>query len=1046
MTPDARLRLPREPYPGLRPYLDFEAALLFGRDRQVGEIVDRLAATQFVAVLGGSGSGKSSLVTAGLIPRLRSYGIPGAGDLWLAMSFTPGTNASGTEVAQRSNSPVTALARRFAALLQSRGSEQADAQRLTEIADVFRQEAGFARLVDTYRHELDVPPGLEADDARLLIVLDQFEEIFHPTNRDVDDARLLVERVLDHFYNPHPRCYVVVTMRSEFLNECAAFLELPDAINKSSYLVRRLDDSELHDVITGPAQRFLRLAARSNPDRTLPHQVQFEASVVQRVLHDASAIAGDPDHLPLLQHLLARLWQAALEREDIGALVPSRVTDSDLARAVNASDGDPQPLDPSVNTLRACVEHWPERVYQWLDAPNRAALEALLRQLALRDPNTGQYSQQRLDVDDAARLLGPGKTSLDVRRLLAEGFLGGVDYLFWNDEDPLRTTVKVSHESFIRGWTRFRALVDDEARRSEDSLELLRRGADWAEAGKSDDLLLEPNELRRLATEWQRARLANAASQQHAARLLQLQRGGGALAAHVPQLGDFVERSLQRQRQGQRRRRVAQFVVLAALFFGFVPTGLFATFVQGPSLRRLELFFDAANLANTAGPKPDTLGAFDDTRLQILLRAAANLDSARTGVGAGTMGNSQWLIDKLSWLPPVQRQADLLRAVGAQSEVPVNAQLRSLMGTAVWRAALRGDRMLLEPPQRLTTHCTNAQAESTPGVLFVAAHAGAPPSAWRRALFVAERAASDRSLELLSATFQPSSARCLSGGAVAFMPAALDARVVFDATLNHVAYSLGDGAGEPTVVVQQVDWQADPSGRVLNLRRNAIATLTEAAAAARLRSQTGSGRLAIATTWQEVGGRGMAIGGSDWRVVAARASRLLGPIDRTALQTLVPAAPDAPCDQLLAGQALRPGWQAQAFAANERCIVVESGPAEQGSGPEQIEVSVALYPEPTPDMRQRVVAPIAVVPSYARLNAESDLRAARWSFGTRGAQAGWLVLELPGGDGDEAINGKGAPSTNGPIGLPLSTCALWRLGTTLMPAQFAVNNSGCNSP
>ncbi|MFO1286082.1 MAG: hypothetical protein U1F49_05855 [Rubrivivax sp.] len=53
------MRLPREPYPGLRPFLDFEAALLFGRQRQVGEILERLAATQFVAVLGGSGSGKS---------------------------------------------------------------------------------------------------------------------------------------------------------------------------------------------------------------------------------------------------------------------------------------------------------------------------------------------------------------------------------------------------------------------------------------------------------------------------------------------------------------------------------------------------------------------------------------------------------------------------------------------------------------------------------------------------------------------------------------------------------------------------------------------------------------------------------------------------------------------------------------------------------------------------------------------------------------------------------------------------------------------------
>jgi energy-coupling factor transporter ATP-binding protein EcfA2 len=263
---DARKRLPREPYPGLRPFLDFEAALLFGRERQVREVIDRLNTTQFVAVLGGSGSGKSSLIHAGVVPELRSFGIPGAGDLWLPMTCTPGTNVTVADSDARRHSPVTRLARRFAGLLKPRGDEAADNARINDIADVFRQEAGFARLMDAYGPELAVPPGPDPGEARVLFVLDQFEEIFHPTNKGVADATLLVERMLDHFFNPHPRCYVVLTMRSEHLNDCAAFLELPDAINKSSYLIRRLDDGELRDAITGPAQRFLRLVARSQAD------------------------------------------------------------------------------------------------------------------------------------------------------------------------------------------------------------------------------------------------------------------------------------------------------------------------------------------------------------------------------------------------------------------------------------------------------------------------------------------------------------------------------------------------------------------------------------------------------------------------------------------------------------------------------------------------------------------------------------------------------------------------------------------------------------
>jgi len=174
----------------------------------------------------------------------------------------------------------------------------------------------------------------------------------------VDDAELLVERVLDHFFSPHPHCHVVLTMRSEHLNDCAAFLELPDAINKSSYLIRRLDLEELRGAITGPAQRFLRLAARSNdPSLPLPEQVVFEDDVLARLLRDVQAITHDPDHLPLLQHLLARLWEAALEREEMDVAVPARITMPDLVRAVNAAArGDGAPLDDKVNTLRACVE------------------------------------------------------------------------------------------------------------------------------------------------------------------------------------------------------------------------------------------------------------------------------------------------------------------------------------------------------------------------------------------------------------------------------------------------------------------------------------------------------------------------------------------------------------------------------------------------------------------------------------------------------------------------------------------------------------------
>jgi hypothetical protein len=175
-----------------------------------------------------------------------------------------------------------------------------------------------------------------------LLVIDQFEELFHPTNCDdsgrmIEDGRLLVERIIDHFFAPHERCYVVLTMRSEHLNDCAGFLELPDVINQSSYLVGRLNDAQLKEAIVEPARSYLRVRQReARADDLLPPDITFaEDPVLNRLLRDVQRIAHDPDHLPLLQHVLSRTWDAALARCDAQAL-PEVIVADDLARAVRA--------------------------------------------------------------------------------------------------------------------------------------------------------------------------------------------------------------------------------------------------------------------------------------------------------------------------------------------------------------------------------------------------------------------------------------------------------------------------------------------------------------------------------------------------------------------------------------------------------------------------------------------------------------------------------------------------------------------------------------
>ena len=562
-TRTAALRLPTEPYPGLRPFLDHEAALLLGRGRQVREIIERLRETHFVAVIGGSGSGKSSLIRAGVVPELRGFGIAEAGDYWIPVVCTPGTTLppDATETANaaagpKAQTPITRLAWKFSQLLAATGSPDGDAQRRAEIAAVFRQEAGFARLVKAYSERLPAR-GPDNQNARFLFVIDQFEELFHPNNHDNADAHVLIEAVIDHFFNPHPRCYVVLTMRSEHLADCAGYLELPDAINKSSYLVRRLDERELREAIVGPAKVYLRLLQRRGaaPGTTLPDDVEFDADVIARLLADVKRITSDADHLPLLQHVLARTWQAACQREQRPCdQVPARLIWADLEHAVAPCSEQPSGwlhAQTGANILRLSLENQAEAVYRQRDELQRARIDVVLRHLAFKDPNNGLYSQQRLDVDDPHLFEGIAQPRRPLRELLERGFLDTVNYLFWDQENPERVTLKVSHESFIRGWLHFRTLVDAEAERFDEFVGVLRKCAMWSER---PEYLLEASELVRLDSCGLSAVFANRGERRDWFRVLLQYRDGERLAKVEPQIDAFIAASRARQQAQEQER------------------------------------------------------------------------------------------------------------------------------------------------------------------------------------------------------------------------------------------------------------------------------------------------------------------------------------------------------------------------------------------------------------------------------------------------------------------------------------------------------------
>ena len=209
------------PYPGLRPFNVDELHLFFGREEQTDELLRRLRATRFLAVVGLSGCGKSSLVRAGMIAALQSGFLVGAGSRWRIAIMRPGEDPMG----------------RLAAVLVDEGGLAGDGSDRESAASALGAtlRRGPLGLIEAL-HEIPLPEA-----TNLLVLVDQFEEIFRFRRKgSSDDADAFVSLLLASVEQRELPIYVVITMRSDYFGDCAAFIGLPEALNKSQYLTPRL--------------------------------------------------------------------------------------------------------------------------------------------------------------------------------------------------------------------------------------------------------------------------------------------------------------------------------------------------------------------------------------------------------------------------------------------------------------------------------------------------------------------------------------------------------------------------------------------------------------------------------------------------------------------------------------------------------------------------------------------------------------------------------------------------------------------------------------
>jgi WD40 repeat protein/uncharacterized caspase-like protein len=433
------------PYMGLKAFSEDDSEFFFGRETLTQQLLNALNRQTFLAVVGASGSGKSSLLYAGLMAQLRQgKQIPGS-ESWWVRSFRPGDR------------PLEALTRR----LVDSGSEKERDYQQQQLKTLLSQ--GVEGFVCWLRSR---------PEPMVVLAIDQFEELFTLSN--VQERQQFLDLVLGAVDHAGDRFKLVITLRTDFIAPCLEIPALTRLLQASSILVPPyLNEADYRQIIVKPAEKV---------------GLRVESELVEVLLQELSHAAGD---LPLLEFVLEQVW----ENRQPGKLT-LQVYQQQIGGLKGALEKKATAIYESLDSEAKACARW---IFLALTQLGEGT-EDTRRRVFKSELAVAKYPAPV--VERTLQILATAK--LVVVSLEAEAIPVGqsrdCDSYAPKPEELLQTqaqevTVEVAHEILIRHWSTLRGWLQENRERLRVQRQIEQAAGAWKQNNRQSDFLLRGVQL-----------------------------------------------------------------------------------------------------------------------------------------------------------------------------------------------------------------------------------------------------------------------------------------------------------------------------------------------------------------------------------------------------------------------------------------------------------------------------------------------------------------------------------------------------------------------